>query len=128
MKFLGLPISDSLDSAKHRNAIEEKLIKMLNLLESAHLRRKQKLKVYSIGIYCPRLAWLAMIPITWIERNLNPITTSYLKKWAGLARCATPSILHLMQRSKWWLKHSISSNLLQEATGVKICPTHVVSR
>jgi hypothetical protein len=76
MKFLGLPISDSLDSAKHRNAIEEKLIKMLNLLESAHLRRKQKLKVYSIGI-CPRLAWLLMI----ILLNLNPTTTSYFKKW-----------------------------------------------
>jgi hypothetical protein len=38
---------------------------------------------------------IATFPITWVERNLNPIASSFLKKWTGLARCATPDILIL---------------------------------
>ena len=69
----------------------------MSLVDNTNVRRKQKLKIYSIGV-CSRLAWLLMIatlPITWVERNLNPIASSFLKKWTDLATCTTPDILFL---------------------------------
>ena len=112
LKFLGLPISNSLDDLQHRNSVKEKLEKMMKMVDSTNIRRKQKLKVFSIGV-CPRLSWLLMImmiPLTWIERNLDTIATSFLKKWAGLAKCATPSIIHLKTLSGGLNIPSVSSS------------------
>ena len=100
-RFLGLPVSDSLDNTEYRLSITQKLNHLMTSLDLTHLRRKQKLKVYSIGV-CSRLTWLLMIitlPITWVERNLDTIATPLLKKWAGLARCATPAILYMKASS-----------------------------
>ena len=97
IKFLGLPISNTLSDNDHRLAIQNKLQSMLSSVDAALIRRKQKLKVFTIGI-CPRLAWMLMIiliPISWVERHLDSLSHSYLKKWAGLARCASTDILHL---------------------------------
>lgn len=96
-KFLGLPVSNTMTDSSHREIIRTKLKTMLSSVDSSLLKRKQKLSVYSKGV-CPRLAWLLLIiliPISWVERNLDSIAHSYLKKWAGLARCASVEILHL---------------------------------
>ena len=66
-------------------------------MDSTFLSRRQKLKLYKIGI-CPRVHWDLMViqlPITWVERHLDPLATSFLKKWSGLCRSASPSILYL---------------------------------
>ena len=100
-RFLGLPISDSLDNTEYRFSISQKLNHLMTLVDSTHLRRKQKLKVYSVGV-CSRLTWLLMIvtlPISWVEWNLDTIATPFLKKWAGLAKCATPAILYMKTSS-----------------------------
>ena len=46
----------------------------------------------------PRLAWLLGIPslpLSWIQSHLDKVVTRYLKKWVGLAHCATVSRLFL---------------------------------
>ena len=56
--------------------------------------------MYSAGV-CPRLSWLLTIddlPISWIEKKLNAISTLYLKRWVGLAKPATPPVLYLPQK------------------------------
>ena len=63
------------------------------------MTRHQKLKLFKLGI-CPRLNWLLTIyeyPLTWIERELDSMTARFLKKWAGLAKSATTSLLYLPQ-------------------------------
>ena len=43
-----------------------------------------------------RLTWLLFLhDLSWVERELEPIATSYLKKWSGLAKAADPSRLYL---------------------------------
>ena len=47
-----------------------------------------------------RLNWLLTIyeyPITWLERELDLMTTKFLKKWVGLAKSANTSLLYLPQ-------------------------------
>ena len=47
---------------------------------------------------CPRISWSLYtmeIPLTWIERTLEPLATRYLKKWSNLSYCAAPQILYL---------------------------------
>ena len=51
---------------------------------------------------CSRLTWLLMIvtlPISWVEWNLDTITTPYLKKWVGLAKSATLTFLYMKTSS-----------------------------
>ena len=66
-------------------------------VDQSYISRKQKLRIFCLAV-CPRLAWdLAVVhlPISWVERQLDPLAISYLKKWASLARCANPAILFL---------------------------------
>ena len=53
--------------------------------------------MYRNGI-CPRLLWDLTInnfPYSWIEKNLEALATRYLKRWAGLAKCADANWLYL---------------------------------
>ena len=59
--------------------------------------RQQKLKLYKVGI-CPRLTWDLLVsdfPTTWLQTKLQPLATSFLKKWSGLANSADTSRLFL---------------------------------
>ena len=59
--------------------------------------RQQKLKLYKVGI-CLRLAWdlsVSDFPTTWLQTKLQPLATSFLKKWSGLAKSADTSHLFL---------------------------------
>ena len=70
---------------------------MLTAVDESLLSRRQKLLLYSAGI-CPRLTWPLLIhefPITWIEKQVDPLATRYLKKWAGLCRSGNTAILYL---------------------------------
>ena len=99
IKFLGMPLSSTFDDNHHKQHLVCKLESLMTKVDRSFLSRKQKLKVFSLGV-CPRLAWDLMviqIPITWIERQLDPLATSYLKRWSGLARCANTSLLYLSQ-------------------------------
>ena len=46
----------------------------------------------------PRLSWPLLVedfPISWLERDLQPLATKALKEWASLARHSNTSILFL---------------------------------
>ena len=96
IKFLGIPLSGTL-SDDHQRHLLDKCSDLFNRVDCTFLSHRQKLKLYEIGI-CPRLHWDLMViqlPITWVERHLDPLATSFLKKWSGLCRSASPSILYL---------------------------------
>ena len=88
------------DHAKSRVAVVSELERMLCKIDRCPLTRKQKLLLYRAGV-CPRMSWLLTIeefPITWVEKNLDTIATSYLKRWSGLARPANTAPLYLPQK------------------------------
>ena len=84
---------------------------MLQAVDKCPVTRRQKLKLYKLGI-CPRLNWPLTIhefPLTWIEREMEAMATHFLKKWAGLAKSANPNLLYLPQRDGGLNLSSLSS-------------------
>ena len=85
--FLGLPLDLSLSTDKIQDMITTKV-------DEVSLPATLKLKLYRLGI-CPRLNWLislADLPLTWIERQAESITTKFLKRWCHLARRANVAV------------------------------------
>ena len=97
VKFLGLPITTRFDSEEIKSILMSKLDNYLTRVHEAPLTRQQKLRIYKEALI-PRLNWLltiADLPLTWVERTLEPPARKYLKMWSGLPRCADPSRLYL---------------------------------
>ena len=70
---------------------------MQDAIDATPLTRQQKLRLFRYGV-CPRMSWpltVEDLPISWLERELQPLATKALKKWAGLARSSNTSILIL---------------------------------
>ena len=100
LKFLGLVIDVPTDMTTSKQTVMDRLHGMLKKVDACPLTRKQKLLVYKVGV-CTRLTWLLTIqefPISWVEKELDPLVSCFLKKWSGLARSANPAILHLPQK------------------------------
>ena len=73
------------------------LSRMLSSIDTCPLTRKQKLLLYKPGV-CPLFSWLLTIeqfPISWVQKHVDSLATSFLKKRAGLARPANTALLHL---------------------------------
>ena len=137
IKFLGMPIHATFDNSHHKLGLVQKLENLLSKVDKSLLSRKQKLKVFSLAIY--RLAWdlmVILLPITWVERQLDPLTTSFLKKWSGLARCANPSLLYMSREHGGLQLPSLSttfkrlhvSRMAQLMTSRDSCVRFVASR
>ena len=97
IRFLGLNLQASSHYTSPRPDIVSKLQVLLRAVNDTPLTRRQKLLMYSAGV-CPRLTWPLLIqefPITWVEKELDSITTRYLKHWAGLSKSANTAILYL---------------------------------
>ena len=95
--FLGAPISLHNTSMQARESLLEKLRAVLQKVDATLVTRQQKLKLYKVGI-CPRLAWdlsVSDFPTTWLQTKLQPLATSFLKKWSGLAKSVDSSRLFL---------------------------------
>ena len=96
-KFLGMPVRVSRRNNTARVSIKDNLRRMMGAIDEAPLTRQQKLCLFKYGV-CPRLAWplsLEDLSTTWLERELQPLATRALKKWAGLSRSSNTSILFL---------------------------------
>ena len=55
-----------------------KLTSLLLQVDRVPVTRKQKLKLFHLGI-CPRLTWdltISEFPVSWLEKNLDPLATS----------------------------------------------------
>lgn len=97
IKFLGIHITLYPNHTSSRDKIYDKLQSLLTKLDKSLLTRKQKLRLYGIGI-CPRINWdltVCNVPVSWLEKHLQPLVTKYLKKWSGLAKCADTSRIYL---------------------------------
>ena len=97
VKFLGGNINISHRPKQARKQLHDKLTSLLDRVNTTLVTRKQKLRLYKLGI-CPRLSWdltINSFPLSWIEKVLDPIVTRYLKQWSGLAKSADPSRLFL---------------------------------
>ena len=97
IKFLGRSFEVPHNISRVKEAISSRLLDMLKSVDTCPLTRGQKLKMYRGGV-CPRLTWLLTIedlPISWVEKNLDSAAVRYVKKWAGLARSANPTLLFL---------------------------------
>ena len=100
-KFLGMPVRVSRNNKVARSSIKNDLTRMLNTIDTTPLTRQQKLLLFKSGV-CPRLTWpltVEVLPLSWVERELEPLATRYLKKWTGLTRSSNTSILFLPTRS-----------------------------
>ena len=100
IKFLGMRVEVPRDLLAAKHELKMKLSNLLQAVDRSLVTRHQKLKLFKLGI-CPRLNWLIMIyeyPLSWIEKELDSMTTRHLKKWAGLAKSANTSLLYLPQQ------------------------------
>ena len=96
-KFLGMPVRVHSSNDDARSSLRGSLQQMLTAIDNTPLTRQQKLRLFKYGV-CPRLSWPLLVedfPISWLERDLQPLATKALKEWAGLARHSNTSILFL---------------------------------
>ena len=99
-KFLGMPIRVPPHPNAAKSSLVSSLKRMLCAIDNAPVTRHQQLRLYKQGV-CPRLTWPLLInnfAITFLEREIDPLATHYLKKWSGLAKPANPSLLYLPPR------------------------------
>ena len=95
--FLGAPVSIHAVDTKVRDDLLLKLKSLLEKVDKTLLSAQQKLLLFKLAI-CPRLTWdlsVNSFPISWLESTLQPIATTFLKKWSGLARSADTGCLFL---------------------------------
>lgn len=96
-KFLGMPVRFYRNNNAARTALQDQLQRMMSAIDETPLTPQQKLRLFKQGV-CPRLSWPLLIeefPITWLERELQPLATKALKKWVGLSRSSNTAILFL---------------------------------
>ena len=97
INFLGLPIQFPKDCNRTKSQLKSLLQSMFKVVDETPLTRKQKVKIYSLEI-CPRLNWLLTINeflLSWIKRQLDATSTSYLKRWTGLTKSANPNMFYI---------------------------------
>ena len=101
VKFLGAFIQIPQDQQRVRGHLQDKLLGLLQKVDSTPVTRNQKLLLYKAGI-CPRLLWdlgTSDLPISWVTKCLETTATRFLKRWSGLARSADPSRLYLQKKN-----------------------------
>ena len=97
VRFLGLNVHVRRTTSLSKNTILSKLDAMMKAVDKTPTTRRQKLLLYSRAV-CPRLTWPLLIqefPTSWVVKQLDSITTCYLKRWAGLSKPANTAILYL---------------------------------
>ena len=86
VRFLGQNVHVRSTTALSKDAILSKFVSMMKAVDRTLTTRRQKLLLFS-GAVCPHLTWPLLIQefsTTWVEKQLDSITTRYLKWWAGL--------------------------------------------
>ena len=97
VNFLGLPIQFPKDCNRAKSQLKSLLQFMFKVVDETPLTRKQKVKIYSLGI-CPRLNWLLTIhefPLSWVKRQLEVTANRYLKRWTGLMKLTSCNIFYI---------------------------------
>ena len=141
-RFLGAPVAIHSTSDQSREHLVSKLTSMLEKIDATSITRQQKLKLFKVSI-CPRLTWdlsISDLPISWLQRHLQPIATRFLKRWSGLARSADPNRLflprtngglelpHLVTMYKKLHASKAGSHMLSSDSSVRAIATQVTLR
>ena len=95
-KFLGRVLFFNGKSEECYNLLENVITKKMNNLDQTLIRDEYKLEIYQMYIL-PFIRFLLTVhdlPQTYLAK-LDIKADQYLKKWAGLPKCATNAILHL---------------------------------
>ena len=95
--FLGAPVCIHGTTAQARDGLIKKLTHLLKKVDATLVSRQQKLKLFKLAV-CPRLTWELSVncfPLSWLKTTLQPIATSFLKRWCGLAKSADTGCLFL---------------------------------
>ena len=95
--FLGAPVAIHSTSAETREHLATKLSVMLQRVDNTSITRQQTFNLFKVCI-CPHLAWdlsISNLPVSWLQKTLQPIATRYLKRWSSLSRSADPNRLFL---------------------------------
>ena len=95
-KFLGRVLFYSGKSSECFKLLQEDIKTRLDNLEKTAIRPEFKIEIYKIYIL-PSIRFLLTVhdlPATHLSR-LDTMADQYLKKWAGLPRCATTAVFHL---------------------------------
>ena len=95
-KFLGRVLFYSGKSVECFQLLENQIRIKLENLEKTAVRSEFKLEIYKTYIL-PSIRFLLTVhdlPITHLKK-LDSLADKFLKKWAGLPKCATTAVLHL---------------------------------
>ena len=95
-KFLGRVLFFEGKSQQTYELLEKNIKEKLDNLEQTSIRSEYKLEIYQMYIL-PSIRFLLTVhdlPTTHLHQ-LDTFTDQYLKRWAGLPRCATNAILHM---------------------------------
>ena len=141
-RFLGAPVAIHSTSDQSREHLVSKLTSMLQKIDATSITRQQKLKLFKVSL-CPRLTWdlsISDLPISWLQSQLQPIATRFLKRWSGLARSADPNRLflprangglelpHLVTMYKKLHASKAGSHMLSSDSSVRAIATQVTLR
>ena len=99
VRFLGLNIQVPHDNTNTKLNLLSSLSRMMEVIDTSLVTRKQKLLLYRAGV-CPRLSWPLLteeLPTTWLEREMDTRVTRFLKKWSGLSKSVNTALLYLPQ-------------------------------
>ena len=95
-KFLGKGLVADMSSRLTKKVVLKKFKDYTKLIDDTLLTGIQKLWIWE-HFAMPKVAWDFLIhdfPPSFVEKELQPIQTKYLKKWSGLAKRAEPSVLY----------------------------------
>ena len=112
MRFLGEEIYQDLSDSEVRAKVCAKFKGLLEKTDRDKVNNIGKLWIYENHVVS-RITWEFIIysfPITFAE-SLQTTANRYLKKWAGLARCANPSILFRSREKKGLQMKALTTHL-----------------
>ena len=112
MRFLGEEIYKDLSDSEVRAKVCAKFKGLLEKTDRDKVNNIGKLWIYEKHVVS-RITWEFIIysfPITFAE-SLQTTANRYLKKWAGLARCANPSILFRSREKKGLQMKALTTHL-----------------
>ena len=108
----GEAIYKDLSDSEVRATVSAKFKDLLEKTDRDNVNNIGKLWIYENQVVS-RISWEFIIycfPITFAE-SLQTTANRYLKKWAGLARCANPSILYRSREKKGLQMKALTAHL-----------------
>ena len=112
MRFLGQEIFKDLSDKEIRSGVESKLKDLLVKVDKDNVNSIAKMWMYENHIVS-RISWEFIIYCFLISfaQNLQAVATRYLKRWAGLPKCANPSILYRKRENKGLQLKALTTHL-----------------